>query len=383
MTSCSTSIRAPSSGANACGNNPPEQLIGNSNSNTLDYIPTPSLVSFQEVGVVETIPGSTYVSATSVPPQVSAITVSGNRATFTYFGNVVCQSTSSDGPTISQFTYVTPYTKTTLSPGDLVYPSAIACPPVGGGTSVTLTYPGPIPVRSGLRFKFEGYGPGHFIVGAPGSPFANEREASESAYAGPTATVDAFKPRSTTLDSKAGGTVRVAFATSAATMCTISAVSLPAAAAALTLPSVASCNGVGAIRVPANPSSRKVVYTITLTALGIRGAAAASREITITVPARSKRPKAPNTRLVFVKVSSRSHSARFRFAATGRSTGFRCALVRKPTRKGAKTPSPRYAPCGASKTFKHLKRGRFALYVRAIGPGGVDKSPAIYNFRIT
>ena len=121
----------------------------------------------------------------------------------------------------------------------------------------------------------------------------------------------------------------------------------------------------------------------TLTALGIPGVAAASREITITVPARNKRPKAPNTRLVFAKINSRSHSASFRFAATGKSTGFRCALVRKPTRKGAKTPSPRYAACRASKTFKHLKTGRFVLYVRAIGPGGVDKSPATYKFKIT
>ena len=371
-------------GANACGNNPQEQLIGNSNSNTLDYIPTPGLVSFQEIGVVETIPGSTYVSATSVPPQLSAITVSGDRATFTYFGNVVCQSTSTDGPTISQFTYVTPYTKTTLSPGDLVYPSAISCPPVGGGASVTLTYPGPIPLSAGLRFKFEGYGPGHFIVGAPGSAFANEREASESAYAGPTATVDSFKPHSRTLPSSAGGSVTVAFATTAATTCSISAVSLPAGAAALTLPSVASCNGAGAIGVPANPSSaRNVVYRVTLTALGVHGAPAASREITITVPARGRRPKAPNTRVVFARINSRSDSATFRFAATGKSTGFRCALVRKRTRKGAKTPSPKYSVCGASKTFKHLKAGSFVMYVRATGPGGGDKSPATYRFKIT
>ena len=54
-------------GANPCGHNPNETAIGNTNSNTLDYIPTPNLASFEEVGVIETIPGSTYVSATSVP----------------------------------------------------------------------------------------------------------------------------------------------------------------------------------------------------------------------------------------------------------------------------------------------------------------------------
>jgi hypothetical protein len=60
-----------------------------------------------------------------------------------------------------------------------------------------------------------------------------------------------------------------------------------------------------------------------------------------------------------------------------------CVLVRKPTRKGAKTPSPKYSSCGSSKTFKHLKAGSYVLYVRAIGPGGVDKSPATYGFKIT
>ena len=99
-------------------------------------------------------------------------------------------------------------------------------------------------------------------------------------------------------------------------------------------------------------------------------------------PSGGKRPKAPNTRLVFKKISSKNHSATFRFKATGKSTGFRCALVRKPTRKGAKTPKPKYAVCGSSKTFKHLKAGSFVLYVRAIGPGGVDKTPATYTFKI-
>jgi hypothetical protein len=388
-------------GANPCGNNPPgEASIGNTNSNTLDYIPTPNLASFEEVGVVETIPGSTYVSATSVPPQLSAITVSGNQATFSYYGAVVCQAgAGSDFDTFSSYPYVTPYTKTTLSPGDLVYPTAIACPSSAGATSITLTYPNPIPFSSGLRFKFTGFGAGHYIIGAPGSAFAYEREASQSAYAGPTATVDSFTPQSTTLHSSAGGTVDVSFATTSALTCRIGAISLPAGAAVLSLPSVASCNGTGAITVPANTSSTtNVTYTVTLTALGVPGTPAANAEITITVPAASPtattptaganpRPvggahfAAPETRLVFEKISSKSHSARFRFKATGKWTGFRCALVRLPTRKGAKTPSPKYSVCGSSKTFKHLKAGRYVLYVRAVGPGGT-RSPVIYRFKI-
>ena len=474
-------------GANPCGNNPPgEASIGNTNSNTLDYIPTPKLISFQEVGVVEAIPGSTYVSATSVPPQLSAITINGNQATFSYYGNVVCQASngSTDPATYSSYTYVTPYTKTALVPGDLVYPTSISCPSGSGSSSVTLTYPGTIPFSSGLRFKFTGFGAGHYIIGAPGSPFANEREASQSAYAGPTATITSFTPQSTTLASSSGGPVGISFATTGALSCSIGAVSLPASAGALSLPSVAGCNGTGTITVPANTSTTtNAVYTVTLTALGVPSTPAANAEITITVPAAPPPPvatspptisgaateaqtlteshgswsngptgysyqwercnssgsncqaivgatgqayklgaadvghtmtvqeaasnvsgagspatssatavvrsspasgkiPAPNTRLVFERISSKHHSATFRFKATGKATGFRCALVRRPTRKGAKTPAPRYSKCRSPKTFKHLKPGSYVLRVRAVGPGGVDKTPATYRFKI-
>jgi hypothetical protein len=98
-------------------------------------------------------------------------------------------------------------------------------------------------------------------------------------------------------------------------------------------------------------------------------------------PASGKIP-APNTRLVFERISSKHHSATFRFKATGKATGFRCALVRRPTRKGAKTPAPRYSKCRSPKTFKHLKPGSYVLRVRAVGPGGVDKTPATYRFKI-
>jgi hypothetical protein len=392
-------------GSNLCGNNPPgEASIGNTNSNTLDYIPTPNLVSFEEVGVVETIPGSTYVSGTAVPPQISAIAVNANTATFSYYGNVVCQANSSDAPTIASYTYVTPYTKTTLAPGDLVYPTGISCPSSGGATTVTVTYQNAIPFSSGVRFKFVGYGAGHYMMGAPGSSFANEREASESAYAGPTATVDSFTPQSSTLPTSSGGTVNIGFATTEALTCSIGAVSLPAGAAALSLPSVASCNGSGTITVPANTSTTtNAVYTVTLTALGVAGTPAANAEITITVPAATPPPivitsppvvvvtpppaagkahiAAPKTRLVFEQISSRKRTAKFKFKATGESTGFRCALVLLPTRKHAKTPSPKYVACGSSKTFKHLKIGKYVLYVRAIGPGGT-RSPIVYRFKI-
>jgi hypothetical protein len=47
-------------GSNPCGNNPPEQKIGNSNSNTLDYISTPKLASFEQVGVRGLRPGTLH-----------------------------------------------------------------------------------------------------------------------------------------------------------------------------------------------------------------------------------------------------------------------------------------------------------------------------------
>jgi hypothetical protein len=304
---------------------------------------------------------------------------------------------------------VTPYTKTTLAPGDLVYPTGISCPSGSGSNSITLTYPGTIPFSSGLRFKFTGFGAGHYIIGAPGSSFAYEREASQSAYAGPIATITSFTPRSTTLSSSSGGPVGISFATTGALSCSIGAVSLPASAAALSLPSVASCNGSGTITVPANTSTTtNVVYTVTLTALGVAGTPAANAEITITVPAAPPPPPpppivvtppppvvvtppppaggkahvaAPKTRLVFELISSRNRTAKFKFKATGESTGFRCALVLLPTRKHAKTPSPKYVACGSTKTFKHLKIGKYVLYVRAIGPGGT-RSPIVYRFKI-
>ena len=586
-------------GANPCGDNPPGEVgIGNTNSNTLDYIPTPNLASFEEVGAVETIPGSNYISATAVPPQISAIAISGAQATFSYFGDIVCQTDSSDPDEWSQFTYVTPYWKTTLNPGDLMYASAISCPPSGGATSIALTYPGPIPSGTDLRFKYGGYGSGHSIVGAPGSSSAGEREASQSFYTGPTDTIDSFTPQSTTLPTNGGGSVDVALSTTGAQTCSLSAVSLPAGAATLSLPSVASCTGGATITVPANTNyATNVVYTVTFAA-AVAGTPPANPpandSITITVPAAplpvpdalspptisgtaalgqtltenpgswtnnpisysyqwedcddagsncsaitgataqtyvptsadaghtlsvqetasnasgsttatasattalptppsppapvpapapapadvspptvsgtpavghtltethgswlnaptsyayvwercglagkncaaipgaigqthtlaaadightlrvqetasnasgagagatssatapvpaahtaSKHHVPPNTLLLAHHVSSHDRRATFRFKATGTATRFECALVRKPTRRGARTPAPAYVSCHSPKTFTRLKAGTYVLYVRAVGPGGADKTPATYEFKIT
>ncbi|MGH2849983.1 MAG: hypothetical protein ACRDLP_05145, partial [Solirubrobacteraceae bacterium] len=408
-------------GANACGNNPPGEVsIGNTNSSTLDYIPTPNLASFEEAGVVESILGSTYVSATAVPPQVASVTLSSSdtQATFNYYGSVACQASSGDFDTYSQFTYESPYTDLNRNPSSagtgLVYPTGISCPSGSGSTSVTVTYPNAIPFNSGVRFKFEGFGPGHFIIGAPGSAFANQREASQSFYAGPTATITAFTPQVTTLATSAGGAVNVSFTATDALSCSVRAVSTPASAAALGLPA-ASCTGGapgtstggGTITVPANTSTTSdVVYTVSLTADGVAGTPPANAEITITVPAAPAPPVTTSTGTSLssgggatlstppiVKVGAplmsrlgsliKSHlgTATFHFSASGEVSKFECALVRKPTRKGAHQRKPRYATCSSIKTFKHLKSGSYELYVRALGPGGTTKTET-HTFKI-
>ncbi len=583
-------------GSKPCGmaTNPPEQDIGNTNSDTLDYIPTPKLAQFEEVGVVETIPGSSYVSGTVAPPQLSAVTVVADEATFSYYGNVVCESSSSDPDEASQFTYVTPYTD--LNQNDPIYASAIGCPPPGGGNSITVTWSSTIPATSGVRFKYTGYGLGHSIVGAAGDSSVGEREASESAYAGPGTTIDSFTPQSTTLPTSDGGSVDVALSTTGGTSpaCSLSAVSLPSGAAPLSLPSV-PCSGSGpnTITVPANTNyATNAVYTVTLTATGDAGTPAATDSITITVPAPPPAPvdvsaptiagapaigqtlteshgswtnnptsyayqwedcdgagnncsaisgataqtytpttadvghalrvqetasnaggaaaataaatptvpnaaappppvptpappaapvevspptvsgtpavgrtlteghgswlntptayayiwercgtsgnncvaiagasaqtdtlttadvghtlrvqeiasnstgsgiaatssptapvpavhlsaHPPNTLLLEHQVSSHDHRATFHFKATGMASRFECALVRKPTRRGARTPAPRYTSCRSPKTYTHLEAGRYVLYLRAVGPGGADRTPASYEFKIT
>jgi len=95
-----------------------------------------------------------------------------------------------------------------------------------------------------------------------------------------------------------------------------------------------------------------------------------------------RRTPAPGVVLLYEHVNSRRHSARFGFKATGRSAGFQCALARTPSRKGARTPSPKYSACGTPKTFKNLNPGRYRLYVRLAGRRGAAGTPASYTFKI-
>jgi len=94
------------------------------------------------------------------------------------------------------------------------------------------------------------------------------------------------------------------------------------------------------------------------------------------------RPAAPNTLLTKEIISSRHRSAQFSFKAVGEATGFQCALVRVPHGKHKKLPAPHYTSCFRAKKYTHLSVGHYIFYVRAIGPGGADRTPATHKFAI-
>jgi hypothetical protein len=87
--------------------------------------------------------------------------------------------------------------------------------------------------------------------------------------------------------------------------------------------------------------------------------------------------------LAKIRISSKHGSATFHFTATGDATGFLCAIVRQRSGKHSRTPVPKYSPCSATKTYKHLEVGHYVFYVRAVGPAGASKTPAIRKFKIT
>jgi hypothetical protein len=85
----------------------------------------------------------------------------------------------------------------------------------------------------------------------------------------------------------------------------------------------------------------------------------------------------PNTKITKAKVKHRRHKAKFKFKATGATaTSFQCKLKRK------RHKATGWKRCSSPKTYRHLKRGRYTFKVRAIGPGGKDKTPAKKSFRI-
>ncbi|MGH3260675.1 MAG: hypothetical protein ACRDNS_01635, partial [Trebonia sp.] len=97
----------------------------------------------------------------------------------------------------------------------------------------------------------------------------------------------------------------------------------------------------------------------------------------------------PNTRVTHRTINGRRRRATCRFTATGGSSGFQCALVRQTAahhgrhrRHTRRRPRPRYSRCRSPRAYRHLRRGRYMFYVRAVGAGGADPTPALARFRI-
>ncbi len=105
------------------------------------------------------------------------------------------------------------------------------------------------------------------------------------------------------------------------------------------------------------------------------GAGAAARSTRIAVVSR-----APDTVLAAARVVGARRSVTVRVRATGAASALRCALVRAGP--GIRTAAPRYARCVSPATFAHLAIGSYTLYVRAVGPGGLDATPLTYRFTI-
>jgi hypothetical protein len=90
----------------------------------------------------------------------------------------------------------------------------------------------------------------------------------------------------------------------------------------------------------------------------------------------------PNTRVAGKAISRRRHTASFRFSASGKASGFQCALVKTPKHRSKKASKPRYAACRSPKTYEHLGRGAYVFYVRAVNSAGPDLTPATIRFTL-
>jgi hypothetical protein len=100
-----------------------------------------------------------------------------------------------------------------------------------------------------------------------------------------------------------------------------------------------------------------------------------------TVTATFGAPK--GTAITKAKINKKKHTASFSFSAPGAITGFQCALM-KPKKKGKHHKKPKlvFSSCGSSKTYKHLKPGKYTFEVRALDTLGADATPAINKFKI-
>jgi Divergent InlB B-repeat domain len=86
-----------------------------------------------------------------------------------------------------------------------------------------------------------------------------------------------------------------------------------------------------------------------------------------------------HTRIIKAKINKKKHTASFTFTASGKVTGFQCALL-PLKKKGHKRPKLRFRACTSPRIYKHLKPGRYKFEVRAVNSIGPDRKPAIKRF---
>ncbi len=89
---------------------------------------------------------------------------------------------------------------------------------------------------------------------------------------------------------------------------------------------------------------------------------------------------APGAKITHVKISGSLHTAKFSFKATGHASGFQCALVKQQSHH--KLSKASFSSCHSPKLYKHLKRGKYAIEVRAVN-AGIHGAPATKRFTIT
>lgn len=91
----------------------------------------------------------------------------------------------------------------------------------------------------------------------------------------------------------------------------------------------------------------------------------------LTTPPGEMKPTQPRVKITRQTISRKHHNAQFAFRSTGlsKATGFQCALIKQPKTKGkpgVKARKPHFTRCRSTKTYKHLKNGKYTFEVRAL-----------------
>jgi Divergent InlB B-repeat domain len=97
-----------------------------------------------------------------------------------------------------------------------------------------------------------------------------------------------------------------------------------------------------------------------------------------TVPAMSATPRAPS----ITKVSTTSSSATIKTKKPANDAKLICALIPSPTAAHQHQRSPVYSSCGAIKTYRHLHKGSYTVYIRAVSRSEQSK-PTRRRFTIS